>query len=163
MAKEIEKRFLLSQLPAEDILRQCEKATYVTVYIYTGNPEVRIRKKINIKGIFYTMAVKFGEGISRDEFLTSVNQELFEKMFSSHGDAIVVKSRYKCKSKVKNLVWEIDKFLDRHEGLYIAEIELESSDQIVEVPDWLPVLKEVTNDSRYSNKNLAVYGIPEPV
>ncbi len=50
------------------------------------------------------------------------------------------------------LVWEIDEFFGENRGLIIAELELESEDQIFTKPDW--VGEEVTGDPRYFNSNL---------
>lgn len=51
------------------------------------------------------------------------------------------------------LVWEIDRFLGRHDGLWLAEIELPRADHLLELPDWLGA--EVTSDPRYRNAALA--------
>ncbi|MDE5421819.1 CYTH domain-containing protein [Ancylomarina sp. DW003] len=48
--------------------------------------------------------------------------------------------------------WEVDVFEGENKGLVMAEIELESEDQIFEKPEWLG--KEVTDDKRYLNVNL---------
>jgi adenylate cyclase len=50
-------------------------------------------------------------------------------------------------------VWEVDEFLREHLGLWVAEIELDSPDQVFSHPSW--VGKEVTNDHRYQNVYLA--------
>jgi adenylate cyclase len=54
------------------------------------------------------------------------------------------------------LMWEIDEFLDRG-GLWLAELELDSADDVVVVPAWLraAVEREVTDDPRYTNHALA--------
>ena len=53
------------------------------------------------------------------------------------------------------LTWEVDRFLDR--DLVLAEIELESADAPVTFPDWLAphVVREVTDDGEYTNRQLA--------
>lgn len=51
------------------------------------------------------------------------------------------------------LTWEIDVFEGRHAGLVIAEVELESEDMPVTLPDW--VGQEVTEDDRYFNASLS--------
>lgn len=48
--------------------------------------------------------------------------------------------------------WEVDVFEGENKGLVMAEIELESEDQVFEKPEWLG--KEVTDDKRYLNVNL---------
>lgn len=51
-----------------------------------------------------------------------------------------------------DLTWEIDVFEGENAGLVVAEVELTSEDQAVELPDW--VGREVTDDPRYLNANL---------
>jgi adenylate cyclase len=51
------------------------------------------------------------------------------------------------------LIWEVDVFEGRHAGLVIAEVELDSEDQAVELPGWVGA--EVTHDDRYYNASLA--------
>jgi adenylate cyclase len=49
--------------------------------------------------------------------------------------------------------WEIDEFKAENQGLIVAEIELSRIDELFEKPAWLG--KEVTDDLRYYNNNLA--------
>ncbi|HDP68977.1 MAG TPA: CYTH domain-containing protein [Candidatus Marinimicrobia bacterium] len=51
--------------------------------------------------------------------------------------------------------WIVDEFLGENRGLVVAEIELESPEQNIHLPDW--VGEEVSNDPRYLNANLAVH------
>ena len=63
---------------------------------------------------------------------------------------LIEKKRY-CVT-YEGMTWEIDEFFGENEGLLIAEIELESENQIFSKPKW--VGKEVTDDPRYYNTNL---------
>lgn len=56
------------------------------------------------------------------------------------------------------LVWEIDVFEGRLAGLVLAEVELDSANQSVTLPDWVGT--EVSLDSRYNNASLARDGVP---
>ena len=49
-------------------------------------------------------------------------------------------------------MWEVDEFGGKLHGLVIAELELDSSDEAFERPDWLG--QEVTHDRRYRNSSL---------
>jgi adenylate cyclase len=51
------------------------------------------------------------------------------------------------------LIWEVDEFLGENTGLVVAEVELQSADQVVPLPAW--VGQEVTQDARYFNSNLS--------
>ncbi len=52
---------------------------------------------------------------------------------------------------------EIDFFKGKLDGLVVAEVEFpneESSEKPLDLPDWLPVIREVTDDPRFLNCNL---------
>ncbi len=159
--KEIERKFLLKCLPPKGILWSTLRAKYTTIYLSTSDPELRVRRRVNLGSISYSLTVKIGESIERQEFIHPIGSQLFSRILAKRHPTVVEKDRYRI--KIGNLVWEVDNFLsDRHQGLYIAEVELESRGQKIHIPDWLDVEKEVTNDPRYYNKNLAVHGIPDP-
>ena len=50
------------------------------------------------------------------------------------------------------LIWEIDEFSGDNAGLIVAEVELESEDQLIDIPSWIG--EEVTGDPRYFNSSL---------
>ncbi|HIC31200.1 MAG TPA: adenylate cyclase, partial [Flavobacteriaceae bacterium] len=52
-----------------------------------------------------------------------------------------------------NHIYEIDEFFDDNEGLVLAEIELNTEDEVFEKPNWLG--NEVTGDIRYYNSQLS--------
>lgn len=60
--------------------------------------------------------------------------------------------KMRCKVPYQGLTWEIDEFLGENSGLVLAEVELESLEQNIELPEW--VGEEVTGDPRYFNANL---------
>ena len=63
---------------------------------------------------------------------------------------IIEKSRYRIEHR--GLVWDVDEFAGENAGLVIAEVELESEEQAIELPEW--VGDEVTGDPRYYNVSL---------
>lgn len=65
---------------------------------------------------------------------------------------IIDKTRWFVPAKEEGLKWEVDEFHGKYEGLVVAEIELESEEQIVHLPDFIG--KEVTDDRRYYNANM---------
>ena len=66
--------------------------------------------------------------------------------------SIIDKTRWIVLAKEDGLKWEVDEFHGKHEGLVVAEIELESEEQEVELPRF--VGREVTDDPRYYNANM---------
>lgn len=66
--------------------------------------------------------------------------------------SIIDKTRWIVLAKEEGLKWEVDEFHGKHEGLVLAEIELESEEQVVELPSFIG--KEVTDDPQYYNANM---------
>ena len=63
---------------------------------------------------------------------------------------VIEKTRYRIEHR--GLVWEVDEFEEENAGLVIAEVELESEGQAIDLPEW--VGDEVTGDPRYYNVSL---------
>ncbi len=51
--------------------------------------------------------------------------------------------------------WEIDEFTGENAGLVVAEVELDSEDEAIALPEWIG--DEVTHDPRYFNANLIAH------
>ena len=66
---------------------------------------------------------------------------------------LVEKVRYKI--PFGGLTWEVDEFEGANRGLVVAECELSSEDQRIELPPWIG--EEVTADPRYFNSNLIAH------
>ncbi|MCD4729659.1 MAG: CYTH domain-containing protein, partial [Bacteroidales bacterium] len=62
----------------------------------------------------------------------------------------ILKKRYRI--PWGDFIWEVDEFLNENEGLVIAEIELDTEDQVFDLPDWIG--KEVTGNKKYYNAYL---------
>ncbi|HEY6906369.1 MAG TPA: CYTH domain-containing protein [Ignavibacteriaceae bacterium] len=65
---------------------------------------------------------------------------------------VIEKKRYKI--EFRGNIWEVDEFLGENQGLILAEIELNSENQIFEKPEWAG--EDVTEDHKYKNANLVV-------
>lgn len=63
---------------------------------------------------------------------------------------LIEKTRYRLVHA--GLVWEIDEFAGDNAGLIVAEVELTSEQQRLDIPAWIG--KEVSHDPRYLNISL---------
>ena len=146
MAKEIERKFLV------DIDRWGKRgdvSAIVQGYILI-HPKKVIRVRIVGKNAFLTIKGQ-PVGITRDEYEYPIPlSDACELLKLCEGD-IVEKNSYVLEHAGKR--WEIDEFLGPNKGLVIAEIELEMSDEKIELPNWVTV--EVSQDNRYYNFNLS--------
>lgn len=147
---EIERRFLvqtdkLGDLPPGHLISQ----GYLSI-----DPVVRVR----ISGDKAWITVKGPGLVQREEFEYEVPWQEAESMLALCR-AVVIKTRRKV--RVGRHVWDLDEFHGPHQGLWVAEVELQSRYEGYEPPAWLG--PEVSEDRRYTNASLARAGrAPRP-
>jgi CHAD domain-containing protein/CYTH domain-containing protein len=150
-AVEIERKFLLSAMPAQ--LGRMPAAVIEQGYLPGEQIQERIRRSSGPSGTTCWRTVKLGAGLVRQEFEEEMPESMFETLWPLTEGRRVAKRRYRVTDG--DLTWEVDDFTDR--TLVLAEVELPSSDTEVAVPDWLVpfVVREVTDEPEYVNINLA--------
>ena len=142
---EIERKFLV--LSNEFITAAFSKKRIVQGYL-NSHPERTVRVRIKGDKGFLTIKGKGNEtGTTRLEWEKEINVEDAEKLLQLCENGIIDKVRHEI--QVGKHVFEVDIFSGKNEGLIIAEIELETEDEVYEKPNWLG--KEVTNDIRFYN------------
>lgn len=90
-------------------------------------------------------------GITRSEFEYEIPIADASAILPLCDGAVVEKRRYIVDHN--GMVWEVDVFSGANEGLVMAEIELETENQLFELPEWAG--EEVTGDPCYYNARLA--------
>jgi adenylate cyclase len=146
MAKEIERKFLVDMNQWKP---QGKGAPIKQGFIRTaGHTVVRIR--ISGDKAYLTIKGK-NTGSERSEFEYSIPVPDAEQMLRELCEPpFIEKTRYL--TSHSGNTWEVDVFHGDNTGLNIAEIELDSVEQKIDLPPW--VSKEVTDDPRYYNVNL---------
>lgn len=144
--QEIERKFLVDTnkwipLDAGTELKQ----GYLSV-----DPERTVRVRIAGDKAYLTIKGKT-KGISRTELEYEIPLGEAEILLAMCLEFVVEKTRYI--EQLQGLVWEIDVFHGKNKGLVMAEVELVSENQDVEIPAW--VQKEVSEDYRYFNSWLS--------
>lgn len=91
------------------------------------------------------------QGFSRAEFEYEIPMDDARQLLAMSLYPPIEKIRYRV--EVGGKIWEVDEFLGAHQGLLLAEIELNSEDEIFEMPPW--AAQEVTGDVRYYNASLS--------
>lgn len=147
MAIEIERKFLVTGTP----WRQAPGVRISQGYL---NRDKARTVRVRIAGPKAYLTIKgASRGASRLEFEYEVPLADAEQLLRLCDGPVVDKIRHTLEHK--GFIWEIDVFLKENHGLIIAEIELPAEDQPFERPPW--VGREVTDDPRYFNANLAVH------
>ena len=145
MAIEIERKFLVDKRKLHELTFSSEEK--ITQGYLSFSNTVRVRLKDN-RGF---LTIKSSTvGISRQEFEYEIPAEDAEQLLKLCGRNVLKK--YRRKIEYGGHVWEVDFFAGRHAGLVLAEVELNSPDEQIDLPDW--VSREVSHDSRYFNSNL---------
>lgn len=146
MGKEIERKYLVK---STDWKALAKSTNCCQGYLSTDKERtVRVRI-IDKKGYLTVKGVSIGA--TRLEYEYEIPAEDAEAMLDYLCEKpLIEKRRYKI--EFAGQTWEVDEFLGDNEGLVIAEVELESEDQKIKLPDW--VGKEVTGDPKYFNSNL---------
>jgi len=151
---EIERKFLVLQVPTN--LDRFPQDDFLQGYIALAEDgtEVRLRKI----GDQYFETVKTGDGLARGEVEIDLTQQQFDRLWALTEGRRIEKTRYRI--DYEWVVIEVDVYRGKLNGLMTAEVEFESvaASRSFEPPAWLG--EEVTNDSRYQNKHLAVHGVP---
>ncbi len=91
-------------------------------------------------------------GLKRYEFEYEIPLVDAQKIISIGNFLSIKKIRHEL--IIDNIKWEVDQFLEKNEGLVIAEVELQNEDQKLNLPKWIE--KDVTNQNKYYNYNLAI-------
>lgn len=147
MAQEIERKFLVKNDSWRDAANR--GTAYRQGYLSTERGRV---VRVRVKGSQAVLTIK-GEriGIAAPEFEYPIPVADAEELLADLClRPLIEKVRYEVAHA--GLTWEIDVFSGDNEGLVLAEVELESEDQEVELPGWAG--PEVSDDRRYSNASL---------
>ena len=158
LPKEIERKFLLkTQITPELIENWHDKSKIVQGYLSKDIDKV-VRIRISSEPVWGKVAYltvkgrsQGNDGISRVEVESKIDPDFAQVLLSNFCGNIVEKTRYRL--RVCGNVWEIDQFHGVNEGLWVAEIELESEDQEFVKPSF--VGEEVSHDPKYTNVRLA--------
>jgi adenylate cyclase len=150
MALEIERKYLVNKTLWEKIKPESGNAIK-QCYLFAGESGSG-RVRVKGKKAYLTIKGK-AEGISRSEFEYEIPLDDAEEMMRLFPTQTVEKIRYEV--KVNGKLWEVDEFSGKNAGLLMAEIELNSVDDVFDLPEWAG--QEVTHDLRYNNSRLAVY------
>lgn len=137
MGVEIERKYLIKTMPKVDVGERI-----IQGYL-TSEPTIRVR----LKGERGWLTIKFrAEGLTRYEYEYEIPASEAKELLSRCQGALIEKTRYRL-GRI-----ELDVFEGDNDGLIVAEIELASEDEKIELPSWIG--REVTELKRYFNSEL---------
>ena len=155
---EIERKFLIEMPDLEylESLPNCEKVKIVQTYLNSNDDEeIRIRQRGSNGSYTYSKTRKINvDTLTRVEIENRLTADEYinELLNADTSRCQIIKDRY-CLC-YKNQYFEIDIY-PFWKDKAIAEIELTNENQRVEIPHFINVLDEVTNDVQYKNSEIA--------
>lgn len=146
---EIERKFAVK---STNFLANAKESYKITQgYLNTDkNRTVRVRIKGN-KGFITVKGISSADGLSRFEWEKEIDIKDAEALLLLCEDFVIDKTRYII--PFDTVVFEVDVFEGANKGLVVAEVELESTEQQFEKPEWLG--EELTGDERFYNAYLS--------
>ena len=154
---EIERKFLIEMPDIEylESLPNCEKVKIVQTYLNSSDDEeIRIRQRGNNGSYTYSKTRKINvDSMKRIEIETRLTQEEYinELLNADPTRGQIIKERY-CLC-YKNQYFEIDIY-PFWDDKAIAEIELISEEQKIDIPAFLNVIDEVTDNNNFKNSEI---------
>ncbi len=152
---EIERKFLVSNVQA------CLDKAIASFSIFQGylsvDPSRTVRLRIQDNIAFLTVkGASSSDGTTRVEWEKQLSLNDANTLLPLCLPGGIQKTRHHV--PFNEYLFEVDVFEKELSGLILAEIELESANQKIELPDWIGM--EVTGDIHYYNSHLAAHGIP---
>ena len=146
MGKEIERKFLIKELPAN--LNEYPFHVLTQGYLNT-DPVVRVRKEDDT----YYLTYKGKEFIEKEEYNLPLNEDAFLHLLPKADGNIISKKRYLIPCDPYTI--ELDIFDKPFAPLIIAEVEFPTLEdaRAFTPPEWFA--EDVTGDYHYSNSYLS--------
>jgi CYTH domain-containing protein len=147
---EIERKYLVTN----NSYQEMAVARYHIIQGYISREKTgTVRIRITDDKAYLTIKGKPAAGhFARYEWEKEIDVKEAEELMKLCQGTIIDKTRWIVPAAEDGLKWEVDEFHGRYQGLEVAEIELESEDQEVQLPAF--VGKEVTDDPQYYNANM---------
>ena len=149
MPIEIERKFLVKSDAFKSLAYSSKQ---IVQGFLNKDPERTVRIRINEDKAFLTVkGLSSDDGLSRFEWEKEIPVNEAKDLLTLCDHNLIEKRRYLVKHD--NHIIEVDEFYGRWKGLVIAEVELQSENEAIELPDWLG--REVTEEVRYYNISLS--------
>jgi adenylate cyclase len=146
---EIERKFLVK---AYDYRKEAHRKTKIIQGYLTKDPKRTVRVRIREDQGFLTIkGMSSEDGLSRFEWEKEIPLNEAQELITLCLPTVIEKTRYEV--TYKGVLFEVDEFEGTNSGLVLVEVELNSTEDIFEIPKWVD--KEVTGDKKYYNSYLS--------
>lgn len=161
MATEIERKYLVSS-PDWQSANITSAKRLTQGYLTQSHPDVRSQPEARVRiaqelpasdtsGNSEAFLTFKGKGtLSRKEVEMPLSMGQAQELLEMCANRVLFKERYCIEQGGKT--WEVDVYQGNLAGLVVAEVELTSENEEVDLPSWIGT--ELTEDTRFKNANL---------
>lgn len=125
-------------------------------YLKSDKGIARVRKRGQSGSFTYTHTIKFpispGKNVEYEKMISA--KEYVSLLNEADSDRISIHKKREC-FLWKDRYYELDVFISPFNNVSILELEFDEDNQEVEIPPWITIEKEVTDDPSYSNAEMA--------
>ncbi|MBQ3761624.1 MAG: hypothetical protein II875_06405 [Clostridia bacterium] len=154
---ETERRFLI-RMPDVEKLRAMEGCVCTEItqrYLLNDSATERIRKRVYADRTIYTHTLKKRissmSSIEDEHEITRDEYDAFKRRLDPERHKI---KKLRCAVPWQGHTAEIDIY-PFWQKQAIMEIELKSEDDVIDLPDFVEIIREITGDRSYSNRSLS--------
>lgn len=158
MPLEIERKYLIEKPNIASLKNYTEVEESQIQQTYLTSPkdkEIRIRKHTSrgVDSYFYTQKTK-NNNVSRFEVEQKITKQEYDYLnnFADPNKETIHKTRYYFVHNGQYFELDVYPFLKKYA---ILELELADENKPVQLPDYLTVVREITEESAYKNSNIA--------
>lgn len=147
--QEIERKFLVK---SEAFKIEASASTSISQGFLNADKARIVRVRLTDDKAFLTIKGETSSsGMSRLEWETEIPVEDAKTLLTLCEPGVIEKRRYYIQQGEHT--FEVDEFYGENQGLIIAEVELQTEQDVIERPDWLG--SEVTGEVKYYNAMLS--------
>jgi adenylate cyclase len=146
MGLEIERKFLVKNNSWKS---KAQEGVSIKQGYLNSTAERTVRVRVYGDKAFLTIKGK-NQNLTRKEFEYEIPLADAQNLLELCEKPIIEKTRFLLSHHTNT--WEIDVFEGENKGLIVAEIELTSEEESIDIPSW--VGEEVSTDSKYYNSSL---------
>jgi CYTH domain-containing protein len=162
---EIERKFLVKFASWQNLFDLLDNLVSIKrieqVYLRSikGDPSARIRKTVEgfrSKKTYFDINQKKQLGAAKNkEVEKRISESEYKKLLSHKDPSKKILTKTRLVFNYQNQIFELDIFKDYLDGLKILEIELESENQKIDLPPYLKIVREITDEEDLNNFNLS--------
>lgn len=144
-----QRKFLVDKIDNEYLENYARRLLVTQTYLNNDKKDVMVRKVDYENSSSYYLSIKSKTNNPSEKIVTEriISEREYNDLVSERND-ILTKDRY-CFEK-DNVLYRVDVFND---GLVLLEVE--GYIEVDKLPEEIEIIKEVTNDENYTNKNIA--------